>query len=123
MKDLPVHITQHHLDLSSPLREFVRTKIASMRRFAADILVAEVILRGPSGAADLSSVSARLALPGRDVRARAVHENIYGAINQLVARLCRLSRKRKTRRTRTARWLGKKRTRQSSLHASFAGAL
>jgi hypothetical protein len=55
------------------------------------------VLREKSGANGLFSVRARLALPGRDVHGNAVHENFYAAINQLVARLARLSRKRKTR--------------------------
>ena len=123
MKNLTVHITPHDLELTSALRDFVQIKIAALRRFAGDILAAEVILRGPSGATHLSSVTARLALPGRDVQARAMHENIYRAINKLVARLARLSRKRKTRRTRTARHLEKKRTKPSPLRASFGFAL
>jgi putative sigma-54 modulation protein len=105
MNDLPIHITPHGIELSFALRKFTEKKIARLSRFADDILSAEVVLREKSGANGLFSVSARLALPGRDVHGNAVHENFYAAINQLVARLARLSRKRKTRfekRTRRA---------------------
>jgi len=123
MKDLTVHITPHDLKLSTRLREFVCRKIAGISRFCGDLLSAEVVLRGPSGAAHLFSVSARLALPGRDVQANAAHSNPYGAINKLVERLGRLSRKRKTRLTKTARQLGKKRSKRLPDQSSLLYAL
>jgi ribosomal subunit interface protein len=97
MNDVPLHIMSHGIELSSPLRKFLEKKISALRRFAGDILSAQVVLREKSGAKGLFSVKARLALPGRDIHGNAVHENFYAAINQLVARLARLSRKRKTR--------------------------
>jgi len=97
MNALPVHITLHGIELSFAIRKFIEKKISRVSRFAGDILSAEVVLREQSGATGLFSVSARLALPGRDVHANAVHVNFYAAINQLVARLALLSRKRKTR--------------------------
>lgn len=108
MKTVPLHITPHHLQVSEALREFVRIKISALARFAGDILSAEIVLRGPSGASHQFSVSARLALPGRDVHGRATHPSVHGAVNQLVARLGRLSRKRKTRLSRIVRRPSKK---------------
>lgn len=105
MNDLPIHITPHGIELSFGLRKFIEKRMSRLSRFAGDILSAEIVLREKSGANGLFSVSARLALPGRDVHANAVHKNFYAAINQLAARLVRLSRKRKTRfekRTRRA---------------------
>src|SRR3954469_1122611 len=103
MKTVPLHITPHHLQVSHTLREFVRIKISALARFAGDILSAEIVLRGPSGVAPQFSVSARLALPGRDVHGHAAHPSLYGAINRLVTRLELLSRKRKPRLSRTVR--------------------
>jgi ribosomal subunit interface protein len=103
MKNVPLHITPHRLKVSAALREFVRIKICALARFAGDILSAEVVLRGPSGASHEFSVSGRLALPGRDVIGHASHPDIHGAVNRLVARLGRLSRKRKTRLSRIVR--------------------
>src|SRR4029434_9120894 len=97
MTNPPIHITAHNLTLSPALQQFIRRKMSGLSRFAGDMLAAEIILRGKSGAPDLFSLSARLALPGRDVQGNAVHENLYAAIDQLVAKLARLSRKRKTR--------------------------
>ena len=110
MNDLPIHITPHGIELSFALRKFTEKKIARLSRFADDILSAEVVLREKSGANGLFSVSARLALPGRDVHGNAVHENFYAAINQLVARLARLSRKRKTRFEKRTRRAGRLRS-------------
>jgi putative sigma-54 modulation protein len=109
MNNPPIHITPHDLELSPALHDFIRIKVRSLSRFAGDIVAAEVVVRGRSGAARLFSVSARLALPGRDVQANASHADIYGAINQLVSRLARLSRKRKTRLGNLFRRAGRKR--------------
>ena len=97
MKKPFIHITSHNTELGPALREFIQLKISSLARFGRDIVAAEVVLRGKSGATHLFSVSARLAFPGRDVHGNASHSNPYGAVNQLVTRLARLSRKRKTR--------------------------
>lgn len=97
MKKPLIHITSHNTELGAALREFIQLKIASLSRFGGDIVAAEVVLRGKSGAKHLFSVTARLAFPGRDVHGNATHSNPYGAVNQLVARLARLTRKRKTR--------------------------
>ena len=107
MNDLPVHIMPHGIELSLALRKFIEKKISGLSRFAGDILSAEIVLREKSGANGLFSVSARLALPGRDLHGNAVHENFYAAINQLVARLARLSRKRKTRFEKRIRRAGR----------------
>jgi ribosomal subunit interface protein len=72
--------------------------MSGLSRFAGDILAGEIILRGKAGR--LFSISARLAVPGRDIHGKAVHENLYTAIDQLVAKLARSARKRKTRLTR-----------------------
>ena len=107
MNALPIHITAHDIEISLGLRKFIEKKISRVSRFAADILTAEVVLREKSGGNGVFSVSARLALPGRDVHANAVHVNFYAAINQLVARLARLSRKRKTRFEKRKRRAGR----------------
>jgi ribosome hibernation promoting factor len=109
MKNPPIHITLYDLQLRPALHDFIRIKMLGLSRFAGDIVAAEVVLRGKSGAAHLFSVSARLALPGRDVHANATHADVYGAINRLVTRLARLSRKRKTRLGNLFRRGGKKR--------------
>jgi ribosomal subunit interface protein len=75
----------------------------SLSRFAGDILSADVVVRGASGAAHRFSVNARLALPGHDIQGRAANANLYTAIKQLAAKLARLSRKRKTRIAKTTR--------------------
>lgn len=117
MNNLPIHITPHAIELSFPLRKFIEKKISRVSRFAGDVLSAEVVVREKSGATGLFSVSARLALPGRDVQANAVNANFYAAINQLVSRLARLSRKRKTRFEKRKRRAGR-----SPFAASTLGA-
>jgi ribosomal subunit interface protein len=107
MNAVPIHITSHGIELSFALRRFIERKISRLSRFAGDILTAEVVLREKAGASGLFSVSARLALPGRDVQGNAVHVNFYAAINRLVARLARLSRKRKTRFEKRKRRAGR----------------
>ena len=114
MKHIPLHITAHDVDVSSRLRELLQTKVSALSRFAGDILTAEVVVRGPTGAAELFSVSARLALPGRDLQANATHANLFGAVDKVVSRLGRLSRKRKTRLAKTFRRPGTKRIKRAA---------
>lgn len=97
MTNFPIHITNHHLIVSDALLRFAREKISSVCRFANDALAADIVLRRHAGAKERFSVSARLALPGRDIHGRAVANNPYAAIGKLVTKLGRLSRKRKTR--------------------------
>jgi putative sigma-54 modulation protein len=101
MTDLPIHITTHHLSLTDPLRQFTRQKLAPVARFANDALAAEIVLRRHGGLTPRFSASARLALPGRDIHGRAIHANLYVAIGNLVTKLGRLARKRKTRLGKT----------------------
>ena len=98
MTPIPIHIIAHHLSLSPALCEFVQNKIGAVARFASDALAVEIVLRhNPSTGAERFAVSARLALPGRDVHGSAAGPDIYTAIGKVAARLARLSRKRKTR--------------------------
>ena len=97
MKNPPIHITPHHISLTPFLRDYIRRKISAVSRFAGDVVAADVVVRGKSGAAHRYSISARLALPGQDIQGHATDSNLYTAIGQLVTRLARRSRKRKTR--------------------------
>jgi ribosome hibernation promoting factor len=110
MKNMPIHITPHNIRLTQPLMNFIQKKFSALSRFAGDLLGAEIVLRGASGAGRLFSVSARVALPGRDLQANAMHINLHGAVNHLVARLARLARKRKTRLANAVRRPVKKQT-------------
>ena len=71
--------------------------MSALSRFAGDVLAPKLFSEASSDAPYPFSLSARLALPGRDIQGNAMHENLYTAIDQLVAKLTRLSRKRKTR--------------------------
>lgn len=110
MTNLPIHITTHHLSASNELHRFAREKISSVCRFANDSLAADVVLRRHGGARERFSASARLALPGRDIHGRAAAGNLYAAIRKLVAKLARLSRKRKTRLGKTFEHPGRSET-------------
>jgi ribosomal subunit interface protein len=110
MTNLPIHITTHHLSASNELHRFAREKISSVCRFANDALAADVVLRCHGGARERFSASARLALPGRDIHGRAAAGNLYAAIRKLVAKLARLSRKRKTRLAKTFEHPGRSET-------------
>src|SRR3982751_1207354 len=112
MKLIPLHITAHDVDVSSRLRELLQTKVSALARFAGDILAAEVVVRGPGGAAQLFSVSARLALPGRDVQANATHANVFGPTKNPAPGFARFSRRRKTRLAKPFRAPRPKRSRR-----------
>jgi ribosomal subunit interface protein len=92
------------------LCRFARKKITALRRFAKDALAADVVVRRHAGAKERFSASARLAMPGRDIHARAVASDLYAAIGKLVCKLARLSRKRKTRLAKTFEHPGRSET-------------
>lgn len=97
--NLPIHISPHHLNLSPSLRAFVSKKLDGLSHVAIDALSANVVLRRHHGTSERKqfSASARLALPGGDLHASSTQADLYSAVVKLVARLARLSRKRKTR--------------------------
>eukprot|EP01031_Cornospumella_fuschlensis_P007076 gene7076-8782_t len=100
--------------------------MAKLPRFAEDMVAADIVLRRHHGTADgkLFSASARLALPGSDLHASATHPDLYSAVNELVSKLARGSRKRKTRRERNGRNLHRvPRFTRPALHASRSGAV
>lgn len=99
---IPIHITVHNLSLSPPLCEFVHKKFGTVTRFATDVLAIEIVLRrNPSPRSERFSVSARVALPGRDVHSHASSPDLYVAVGIVAARLARRLRKRKTRLAKT----------------------
>ena len=97
MPKLPIHVTTHHLQLSDAVRRFLGRKLTPIKRFANDALGADIVLRRHNGSTTRFSASGRISLPGRDVHGRAVDVDLYTAIGQLVAKLGRRLRKRKTR--------------------------
>ncbi|HMJ89111.1 MAG TPA: ribosome-associated translation inhibitor RaiA [Candidatus Acidoferrum sp.] len=115
MTNPPIHITPHHLTLTPTVNAFIRAKISALSRIAGDVLAADVVVRGTTGAAHRFSVSARLALPGQDIQGNATNADLYTAIRQLAARLARLSRKRKTRFEKTM-----KRPAKTRMHPAVA---
>ena len=96
---LPIHITPHHLTLSSALGDFVSMKLTKVPRIDRDVLAADVVLRRHHGTAagKQFTASARLALPGHDIHGSATHADLYSAVVKLVATLARQLRKRRTR--------------------------
>ena len=97
MTNPPIHITPHNLTLSPALQQFIRRKMSALSRFTVTRSRPKLFSEASPDAPYLFSLSAQLALPGRDIQGNAVHENLYTAIDQLVAKLARLTRKRKTR--------------------------
>jgi putative sigma-54 modulation protein len=119
MTNLPIHITTHHLSLSDSLRLFLRKKITPVTRFANDTIAAEIGLRRHGGSQTRFSATARLSLPGQDVRGHAVDPDLYTAIGKLVAKLGRLLRKRKTRLAKVYQHPGRREITQSNLAPAF----
>jgi putative sigma-54 modulation protein len=115
MTNLPIHITTHRLSLSDSLRRFLHKKIAPVTRFANDTIAAEIGLRRHGGAQTRFSASARLSLPGQDVRGHEVDPDLYTAIGKLVAKLGRLLCKRKTRLAKVYKHPGRREISQSAV--------
>jgi putative sigma-54 modulation protein len=94
-----IHITLHHLTLTPALRDFTTRKIAGLGEMVPDIVAARVVLRLDPKASPERRFSARvrLAVRGMDIFASDNNGDLYAAIDNLVDKLARGLRKRKTR--------------------------
>ena len=79
-------ITGHHLEITSPLREYINTKIKHLTRHFDDVITSQITLAVEH---DTHCAEATLHVRGHQVHARAEHSDMYGAIDILTGKLDR----------------------------------
>lgn len=90
-----LNISGHHLDLTDPLREYVKTKLQRVERHFDHLIDANVVLSVDKLE---HKAEATLHASGANLHAEAVKEDMYAAIDQLMDKLDRQTLKHKERR-------------------------
>ena len=91
-----LNITGHHVDLTTPMREFVEHKLERVERHFENIIDANVVLTVEK---DRHKAEATLHARGANLHAEAEAENMYTAIDKLIDKLDRQTCKYKEKHT------------------------
>ena len=87
-----LNISGHHLDLTTPLREYVTTKLKRIERHFDHLINADVIL---SVEKLRHKAEATIHTRGANLHAEAIDEDMYAAIDLLADKLDSQTRKHK----------------------------
>ncbi|HEU4619325.1 MAG TPA: ribosome-associated translation inhibitor RaiA [Gammaproteobacteria bacterium] len=89
-------VTGHHVDVSEPLREYVKTKLARLERHFDQLTDVHCVL----GIEKLMhKAEATITLAGATIHADSVQEDMYAAIDALADKLDRQIKKHKEKAT------------------------
>lgn len=87
-----LNISGHHLDITPAIREYIETKFARILRHVDNIIDVQVIL---SKEPIKQKAEVTLRVPGKDIHAESLDDNLYAAIDLLVDKTDRLVVKHK----------------------------
>ena len=100
---MQINLSGHHLELTTPLREYVSSKFERLERHFDSMTDADVVL---SVEKLQQKAEATLRISGAKVFADAVHEDMYAAIDALADKLDRQIVRHKEKRKDYHRNLG-----------------
>ena len=93
---MQINLSGHHVDITTPLREYVNSKMERLERHFDHVTDIHVVL----GVEKLRhKAEATMHISGGDIFADAVEENMYAAIDSLVDKLDRQLKKHKEKIT------------------------
>jgi putative sigma-54 modulation protein len=93
---MQINLSGHHVDITTPLRDYVNSKMERLERHFDHVIDLHVVL----GVEKLRhKAEATMHLSGGDIFADAVEENMYAAIDSLVDKLDRQLKKHKEKVT------------------------
>jgi len=93
---MQINLSGHHVDITTPLREYVNSKMERLERHFDHVTDIHVVL----GVEKLRhKAEATMHISGGDIFADAVEENMYAAIDALVDKLDRQLKKHKEKIT------------------------
>lgn len=97
---MQLHLSPRNVRLTAAIHRHVADKIEHLEAHTPEILAAHVVLIHDAAAkpAVAFSVKAHLAVPGPDIHAEASAQDLYAALDVVVAKISHLLSKRKTRR-------------------------
>ena len=83
---MQINLSGHHIEITDPLRDFVKNKFAKLERHFEQINNVQVILTVEK----LNQIAeAKLNVNGGEIFANSQHEDMYAAIDALIAKLDR----------------------------------
>jgi putative sigma-54 modulation protein len=93
---MQINLSGHHVDLTTPLRDYVNSKVERLERHFDHVTDIHVVL----GVEKLRhKAEATMHISGGDIFAEAEEENMYAAIDALVDKLDRQLKKHKEKIT------------------------
>ena len=93
---MQINLSGHHVDLTTPLRDYVNSKMERLERHFDHVTDVHVVL----GVEKLRhKAEATMHISGGDIFAEAVEDNMYAAIDALVDKLDRQLKKHKEKIT------------------------
>ncbi len=93
---MQINLSGHHVEITTPLREYVTQKLERVIRHVDNVTSIQVIL---SIEKLRQKAEARLHVTGNDLYADATEEDMYAAIDQLVDKLDRQVKRYKEKLT------------------------
>lgn len=100
---MQINLSGHHVDITTPLRDYVNSKMERLERHFDHVTDIHVVL----GVEKLRhKAEATMHISGGDIFAEAVEENMYAAIDALVDKLDRQLKKHKEKITNHHRGVG-----------------
>ena len=87
-----LQLTGHHLEITPAMREYVQSKLVRIRNHFDHVIDVKVTMSVEKLA---QKVEATLHVPGNDLHAECIDENMYSAIDMLTDKLDRQVKKHK----------------------------
>ncbi len=96
---MQIPLSPRHLRLTAAIHSHTAVKISHLEDLTEEIVAAHIVLIHDEVAkpADRYCVKVHLAVPGPDIHAEEKAEELYAALDLVVAKLARQLRKRKTK--------------------------
>ena len=83
---MQLNISGHHIELTDALKDYVASKLEKLERHSDQITRTEVILKVDK---QRQIAEATIHVTGGDINAKAEHDDMYAAIDQMVDKLDR----------------------------------
>ncbi len=95
---MQINISGHHVELSTALQDFIRTKMQRIERHFDHVMEVHVVLGTER---QLQKAEATIHVAGNNLHAESEHNDMYAAIDLLIDKLDRQVRKHKEKTTDT----------------------
>ncbi len=95
---MQIHLSPRHLVLTAAIHTYVADKISHLETLAENILAAHIVLLHDETRTKKYVTKVHLAVPGPDLFAEVAEDDLYAAIDKVIAKLAAQLRKQKTKK-------------------------